>query len=434
EPAPTFDYQWQRCDDEGNNCEDIEDADEDTYTLQPEDEDARIRVVVTATNDEGSDTATSAATAIVESGEPEPPTNTERASISGDAEVGETLTASPGEWDGKPAPTFDYQWQRCDSAGANCSDIDGADETTYEVEAVDGNARLRVVVTATNSEGTETSNSGLTSIVDAVLPPDDDDDDDDNGGGGGSAPPPASEPEPEPGPVTFEADERGGQDGTSLRGRIRVDVPEGAVPQPTVFTIIDREQVATEVEATPPGTFVFGDYVGQVMAELDEDRQPIDEFPEPINVTFMLTPDDVGRMVQEIRDNGGDETDDDFDEFVVVYWDGTEWIALPTRVDLALGEVTAVTDHLTLFSLLRGKVEFEHGLMPYGLTVTRLTRVGAEPAAIEQALLRQGCDPLGIWMLRDGRMMAYAYGAPAWVNRDFPISLPLGTMVGIWCE
>ena len=63
------------------------------------------------------------------------PVNTAPPTIAGSVNVGQTLTASPGTWTGKPAPTFAYQWQRCDAAGADCVDIAGATGITYVVQA-----------------------------------------------------------------------------------------------------------------------------------------------------------------------------------------------------------------------------------------------------------------------------------------------------------
>ncbi len=56
---PTYDYQWRRCDSAGNNCADISGATNRTYTLQTPDGGNTVRAVVTATNVDGSDTATS---------------------------------------------------------------------------------------------------------------------------------------------------------------------------------------------------------------------------------------------------------------------------------------------------------------------------------------------------------------------------------------
>ncbi len=60
-----------------------------------------------------------------------PPVNTSLPTISGTTTVGQQLTASPGSWTGTPAPTFTYQWIRCDSAGANCNPIGSATNASY---------------------------------------------------------------------------------------------------------------------------------------------------------------------------------------------------------------------------------------------------------------------------------------------------------------
>jgi len=50
---------------------------------------------------------------------PSPPANTTPPAVSGSAQSGQALTASPGSWSGSPT-SYAYQWQRCDSAGAAC--------------------------------------------------------------------------------------------------------------------------------------------------------------------------------------------------------------------------------------------------------------------------------------------------------------------------
>ena len=47
------------------------------------------------------------------------PVNQTPPSISGSAQVGSTLTASPGTWSGKTL-SYAYQWVRCSSSGASC--------------------------------------------------------------------------------------------------------------------------------------------------------------------------------------------------------------------------------------------------------------------------------------------------------------------------
>jgi hypothetical protein len=71
--------------------------------------------------------------------------------ISGSAVIGQTLTASVGSWSNEPT-SYAYQWQDCDSSGANCVDIAGATASTYTVSALDLGHTIRVAVTASNGD------------------------------------------------------------------------------------------------------------------------------------------------------------------------------------------------------------------------------------------------------------------------------------------
>jgi hypothetical protein len=83
--------------------------------------------------------------------------------ITGPLQQGQTLTASTGTF--SMTPTFTYAWQRCDAAGATCTDIVGATAQTYLVAPEDVTTTLRVTVTAKNRFGTATGQSVQTAVV-----------------------------------------------------------------------------------------------------------------------------------------------------------------------------------------------------------------------------------------------------------------------------
>jgi sugar lactone lactonase YvrE len=125
-PPLTYAYQWQDCNALGESCVAIAGATSSTYVLEPGDEGASIEVVVTATNAQGTTSASSARTAVVAAS---PPENTMRPVIAGIAQEGETLTASSGSWNGVKPISYSYQWQRCGlvtigSAGSGVGQFD----------------------------------------------------------------------------------------------------------------------------------------------------------------------------------------------------------------------------------------------------------------------------------------------------------------------
>ncbi len=161
--SPTgFTYQWQQCDSSGANCSSISGATSRNYTVASGDVDHTVKVVVTATNTDGSSSATSQATSLISSSSA--PANTAAPTISGTAKVGEQLTASQGSWTGG-ATSFSYQWQRCDKNGSACVSVADATGKTYGVRSVDTGNTLRVVVTAQNLAGSTNATSSASSLV-----------------------------------------------------------------------------------------------------------------------------------------------------------------------------------------------------------------------------------------------------------------------------
>jgi hypothetical protein len=77
--------------------------------------------------------------------------------VSGVAKVGETLTATPGIWQG--SPTFAYQWL------ADGAAIPGATSASYEADGGDEGKVLSVRVTATNAGGSVVAMSDATAEV-----------------------------------------------------------------------------------------------------------------------------------------------------------------------------------------------------------------------------------------------------------------------------
>ncbi|HZR93923.1 MAG TPA: hypothetical protein VFA44_16120 [Gaiellaceae bacterium] len=100
-----------------------------------------------------------------------PPVNTSPPTISGTVQVGGKLHADPGSWTGSPPISFHYRWQRCDQNGANCADIGGATSDSYTLTSADVGNTVRVVVEATNADGTGTAASAPTAVVAAPAAP-----------------------------------------------------------------------------------------------------------------------------------------------------------------------------------------------------------------------------------------------------------------------
>ena len=153
-----FTYQWLA--DDGN----IQGAANSTYTLTDSDEGKTIKVKVSFTDDAGNEeTLTSAATAAA-SARPNSPA-TGLPTISGTAQVGQTLTAdtSPiGDEDGLTNVSYLYQWI------AGGSSIGGATGSSYLLTSSEQGQTIQVRVTFTDdADNQETLTSEATTAVEA---------------------------------------------------------------------------------------------------------------------------------------------------------------------------------------------------------------------------------------------------------------------------
>lgn len=84
--------------------------------------------------------------------------------------IGATITSSVGSWTGTPQPSsYTYQWQRTLDNGTTWTDISGATSSSYAVTESDHQFKLRVKVSAINTNGTGIGYSVKTDAVEAVY-------------------------------------------------------------------------------------------------------------------------------------------------------------------------------------------------------------------------------------------------------------------------
>ncbi|MGH9775702.1 MAG: S8 family serine peptidase, partial [Candidatus Acidiferrales bacterium] len=105
------------------------------------------------------------------SASPGTPVDTILPLVNGVPNFGSVLGESTGVWLGLPS-VYTYQWERCDSNGANCFPIAGATSPTYSpLGSADLGVTLAVAVTASNNFGTTSAQSAASSVVAASSSP-----------------------------------------------------------------------------------------------------------------------------------------------------------------------------------------------------------------------------------------------------------------------
>ena len=83
----------------------------------------------------------------------------------GEAQSGQTLTASTGTWTGTTPLTYTYLWEECNSHGQECQGIASAMSNSYTLSSSNLGHTIRVTVTAENVAGSAASSSETTGTV-----------------------------------------------------------------------------------------------------------------------------------------------------------------------------------------------------------------------------------------------------------------------------
>ena len=156
-------YQWQSSLD-GTTWTNIAGATNSNYVIGGPAVGSYVRLLVTVTNPDATAKATSSATARVTSA---PPVNTVRPALSGTAQRASVLTATTGTWSGN-GNSYTYQWQR--DSGSGFVAIADATTATYTLTTGDVNAAVRVLITASNPDGTATATSLATATIPSAPP------------------------------------------------------------------------------------------------------------------------------------------------------------------------------------------------------------------------------------------------------------------------
>jgi O-glycosyl hydrolase len=163
-----YEDKWLRCNEAGGECSAISAAKGNSYMAGKEDVGHTIRVEEKAHNEGGTSAATdSAQTAVVL---PAAPVDITKPTITGEPVQGRTLTEHHGSYENSPTG-YKLHWLQCNSLGASCLPISGAEGETYKPTSLDLGHTIRVEEIVTNSGGSsEPATSEPTAAVTAAVP------------------------------------------------------------------------------------------------------------------------------------------------------------------------------------------------------------------------------------------------------------------------
>jgi hypothetical protein len=162
-------YQWESCNEHGQECAPIEGASEPEYQLGSGDVGSTVRVRVGLHSLTASLTNVSQPTVVV--GAAEALVSTTLPQIGSDPQVGSSVQADTGAWSSNRSLTYTFQWQRCGPFGGGCSNIEGATSETYASVAGDAGDALRVRVSASDAHESTAATSPASQPVAAAGAP-----------------------------------------------------------------------------------------------------------------------------------------------------------------------------------------------------------------------------------------------------------------------
>ena len=146
-----YGFQWQRCDANGTSCVDIVGARNQYYRLQAVDARKRLRVVQSATNPDGTVTGATPVTVPIVPAKPGLMV-APRLTSTGRADVGKTITLTPGSWNGTTEITSKLlEFWRCNP---RCVSLTTGGAGSYVLAEDDAGALIRGSETAVGPGGT----------------------------------------------------------------------------------------------------------------------------------------------------------------------------------------------------------------------------------------------------------------------------------------
>lgn len=163
----SYAYQWLRCSPLGGGCAEIAGATSASYVADLADLASDLAVVVTASNAQGTASATSSETQAILG---ILPTSMLLPSISGLLQDGGLLSVTPGSWTGTEPISYTYQWQLCSALGQGCEALIGATGSTLGLDPSEIGKTLDVVVTATNAAGSTSATTPVSGLIAGILP------------------------------------------------------------------------------------------------------------------------------------------------------------------------------------------------------------------------------------------------------------------------